>query len=1059
MLCALLLAMQQGPLTAPRLSLPPTPTPTDTAAPFYRGATTPPSGDTIGYWQQHVHYTIVATLDEPRTRLHSTATLVYVNNSPDTLREMFFYQYLNAFRPGSKWTQLDTHENVLRFQNLRDPNNGYERFTTPPLVDGAPVFVDYPGAPDSTVAHIALPHPLAPHDSVRITLAWDARPPVVPRRSARRGRTWDFAQWYPKVADYDRGGWEINPFQPAGELYGEYGTYDVTMVVRDDQVIGSTGVPVGGDPGWARVARMGAPRVPNHAYADVPPAPQVDVPAGYRAVRFYAENVHHFAWTASPDYIYEGGEYIRSHPASHYPTWDTVAINVLYKPGDDTTWGGGRAVERTIHALQWLESIWGPYAYPAMTNLHRIEGGGTEFPMMVMNGGASQSLILHEVGHNFTYGILGNNEWRSGWMDEGLTSYQTSWALGQTPQEEAKAGPQPPPLVQLGYRGNGLTMSRAQAADLSQFRLDLAGRAQPIGTNSKDFSEFGVYNQMIYNRASLMYGQLRDVLGDSVFRAFFHDYYTRWALKHVDERAMLASAERVSGQKLGWFFDQWIHGTGVLDYGIRNAHVVLDGARDSSGAGALRYHTRVEVVRNGEYRHPMPVGVRTADGWTYARGNALLDAQTLEISTASPPLEVRLDPQHLTWDWDRRNDLDGAGPAGLFTARWTPDWPFLQQEDREHLVVAARPELWYGDPEGMMVGARARSSYLDVIDQYSLSVGLATRGRLGDAFGTAGALSRLQFSARGANPYVPVLFSRPVMGLSGGLAYLDGILKWDAAKSWDLSPFYFARGPAIHLSAYATGAYPTEASLLPEQWSYDRLTEVGASGSYRTLPLPDSSFTAGTASLGLGVASGISGALPSQQRGYLRAEGSVSQQTPLLGTARMLGLRLYGGYASNAPAQRSVYASSSDPLSTFENNWWRPRGAILKRAGVDYLPLGGAGLRGFSPLLPLDRVLAANGDLGQRLGSARGTWGNGSVWVHAFADAGVASPQRVTLTNHLLFDAGVGVSARGRLYDKPLVIRLDAPFFVNQQSLSPWTGLGGNGSFAPRWTISFTDFW
>jgi len=172
----------------------------------FLGATTPPSGDTLGYWQQRVHYTIVATLDEPQTRLRSHATLVYVNNSPDTLREMFFHQYLNAFRQGSRWSASDEHENRERFQNLQEPNYGYERFTSAPVVGGTPVIVDYPGAPDSTVVHFKLPVPLAPHDSTRITFEWDARPSTVPRRQGRRGRTWDFAQWYPKVAVYDRVG-------------------------------------------------------------------------------------------------------------------------------------------------------------------------------------------------------------------------------------------------------------------------------------------------------------------------------------------------------------------------------------------------------------------------------------------------------------------------------------------------------------------------------------------------------------------------------------------------------------------------------------------------------------------------------------------------------------------------------------------------------------------------------------------------------------------------------------------------------------------------------------
>src|SRR5439155_22821285 len=82
--------------------------------PTYLGATTPPSGDTLGYWQQRVTYTIVATLDEAQTKLHARGTLVYVNNSPDTLREMYVHQYLNAFRPGSKWSAADERENRVR---------------------------------------------------------------------------------------------------------------------------------------------------------------------------------------------------------------------------------------------------------------------------------------------------------------------------------------------------------------------------------------------------------------------------------------------------------------------------------------------------------------------------------------------------------------------------------------------------------------------------------------------------------------------------------------------------------------------------------------------------------------------------------------------------------------------------------------------------------------------------------------------------------------------------------------------------------------------------------
>ena len=275
------------------------------------GNTTPPSGDTVVYWQQRIAYTITATLHEPQQRVRARARMSYVNNSPDTLREMYVHQYLNAFRPRSTWSAIDEREGRERFQRLRDPDYGYERFTAPVRVDGTAVTVDYPGAPDSTVAHFALPHPLAPGDSTLVDFEWDARPSTIPRRQGRRQRHWDLAQWYPKVAVYDRAGWEYNALQPAGEFYGEYGTYDVTLVVPQDQVLGATGVPVSGDPGWAAASRAGVVRPAARAYDRVPVAPTVMIPQGYKAVRFFARDVHHFAWSASPNYRYEGGIYVR----------------------------------------------------------------------------------------------------------------------------------------------------------------------------------------------------------------------------------------------------------------------------------------------------------------------------------------------------------------------------------------------------------------------------------------------------------------------------------------------------------------------------------------------------------------------------------------------------------------------------------------------------------------------------------------------------------------------------------------------------------------------------
>jgi hypothetical protein len=1015
----------------------------------FQGATTPPSGDTAGYWQQRVHYQITATLNEEEGKLQSTARLIYVNNSPDTLREMFFHQYLNAFRPGSKWSAADARENRVRFQELGPADIGYERFTQAPVVGGTPVLVDYPGAPDSTVVHLRLPRPLAPHDSVEIRFAWDARPSTVPRRQGRKGRTYDFAQWYPKVAVYDRGGWEPNPFVPAGELYGEFGEYDVTMIVRDDQVIASTGVPVEGDPGWARVSRTGPPFLDANAYgpqsAALPRAP-----AGYHAVRFLARDVHQFAWSASPDYEYEGGLYIREPAPAHFKTWDTVAVHVFMKPGDDTSWAHGVALERTIAAARWLESIWGPYGYPQISNVHRLDTGGTEFPMMIMDGGASQGLILHEFGHVFTYGILANNEWRSGWMDEGLTSYQTSWAQKLTPQDRDRII-QPARLPE-GYRVDAVAIAKGDSANLAQVRLDLLGRTQPIGIPAYQFSEFGIYNQMIYDRAELMYGQLRELMGDSAFRAFFHDYYSRWAFKHVDERAMRASAERAYGKPLGWFFDEWVHGTGLMDYELGPYAIHTDGAR---------YQTIATVERRGELRHPMPVGVLTKSGWTIGRADPLADRQQVQVVTSEAPIRVELDPYHATYDWDWRNNVLPTRLLGVLPEpRVSYNWPWLDQSDRAHTLVALSPDGWYSNPQGVVAGVRARSNYLSTVDMYDAGFALASRNPTGPLGDRPSILARGDLWLRGENLYLPGM-PRPLMGVGGGVNFLDGLFKADLFKTWDLSPFLYTPGPAIKVKAYATVAAVGDSLLRPEQWSNANVAELGASGSYRSAIFADSELTVAHASAAFGMATGAPGAGASEpSRGYLRADGSVGVVRSLVGTATQLNVRLYGGVAHNAPAQRAIFASTADPFETFANDLFRARGALLKQTNVNYLPLGGAGLRGFATDVPLAGVGAVNGELLQRLVSTEGQWGNATISFSIFGDVGAVSQSRyLPLENSVLSDAGAGLVARGKLYDRAVYLRLDAPILVNQTSIAGGRGLGGNGSFAPRWTISVGDLW
>ena len=990
----------------------------------------PPSGDTVGYWQQRADYRITAELDEAVQLLHGKATLTYVNHSPDTLREIRVQQLLNAFRPGSRWSAADEREGRVRFQRLKEPNYGYERFTSAPTVNGNPVTVAYPFSPDSTIATFALATPLAPGDSAIVTFAWDARPSAtIYRRQGRKGRKYDFSQWYPKVAVYDRGGWEAQPFIPNGEMYGEFGTFDVTLVLASDQVVGATGVPVAGDPGWEKAKVWGDVHLARDVYGAVDATLPV-VPNGTKAVRFYARDVHHFGWATDPAFKYEGALYRGAIP-----------IHVLITPAQLAKLGNGTFVKWNEHALEFLEKIYGPYAYPQLTGLIRLDPGATEFPMMAMYGNPGEGTVSHEVGHIYSYGMLANNEWREGWLDEGLTSYQSEWRTGSTPQDVAEGAKQVGAAPVRGYREHAHVMRSDERSTMQLLNMDLVGRAEAPEPPSHTFNEFNSYQAAVYSRPDMMYGMLRDMLGDSVFTAFLRDYYARWKFEHVDELAMRTSAERVSRRDLGWFFEQWVHRTGLIDYALAD----VDTKRDGEG-----WLTRAKIARRGEYRHAMPVGARTSSGWTIVRADAMHDEQWVDIRTKEKPTDVRVDPLHSTEDWDRRNNVSGGALGGRATM-YVPDWPFLAQSDRSRQLVAIGPEAWYTGPGGFTGAVRFRSNYASVgevaWDKRELGIAMSSQIPEG-ANGSEHVMGWLTFS----NPRVPFR-DRPLMGVSAGVWVLDGITKVELEKDWNLSPFLYSNGPREHLKLGFDATLPYDYRWLDhERWQPENVYDANAEFNWRS-PLPQSirARAKGFAGLDREIGGGATHA-------FERAEIEVAQAGSF-GTSEMWThkLRFFAGASNDAPRQRAIGLASLDATDTYTNDLVRGRDAPFARSEVHFVVPGGAGLRGYSPLAIVDRVAALNGELGALVLRAKPMSMVPSVRLVAFAEAAWGR-QFEGAHDRVFADAGVGILARDQLWDQAVTFRFDVPLYVRDPEFAP-SGKQGDERVKLRWTFSFADLW
>ena len=974
---------------------------------------TPGAGPTR-YWQQSVAYEIDASLDEPSGVLSGRQHLVYRNNSPDTLRQLSFHLYLNAFRPGSRWADADSVEKNRRFNDLKDPNFGFNHVRNVRIM-GQTVEAIYPFAPDSTIVRFMLPRPLAPGDSLVADMDWDARPSIPPRRQGRRGRAFDFAQWYPRVVVYDQFGWEEHALYPAGEFYGEFGTFLVRLNVAEDQVIGATGVPVCGDPGWARATRQpGRPIEYRRDYYGDPSrfgCPSTAAAVGRKFVTWYAADVHHFAMSLNPDYRYEAGR------------WGGVAVHVLYQPGDEKSWGGGVAVQRTEKALAWLDQTFGTFPWPQITNVHRIEGGGTEFPMMIMDGSASEGLIVHELGHNYVMGILANNEWREGWLDEGFTSYQES-------------------LYAEAHGGN------AGVAGTERFLLgmQLDNYAEPYSMISNQYRDFVTYGVSIYSGGELFLHRLQYVVGDSTMRAAIRNYYDQWKLKHVNEDRFRAVVEETSKQDLGPFFAQQLHGVDLTDYAVGRT------SRKQNPDGG--WVTRVEVVRKAPRQVPVEVQVATERDTVTVRAGGTAEREWVEVRTAAEPRGVTLDPRVQTGDW---NFLDNHKSFGLFPnpGRVEPylDTYFSTKTARDHMTLGLAPEVWYNDAGGVTVGLRSRSDYLGRFDQNILSI------PGGPGWGADDPVTNLDVFARIKNP--TWLRSPNVSQVFEGYS-MEGRAGATVAVEKKRRA-HFNSGPTVTRGVSLRWVTTTDTAFLDPGY-YDDAGTAEAT-IYGGVGNRSGAWTLGVnASLGGGVMYGNEGPGLSTENRY-DAQGyfsgfMVATARRSLGTVTTVAFRGFAGAAlAEDPVvkQRQMYLAGADPYEQLYNPFLRSEGALLVRPGVYYQAPGGANLRGFDPHTSSRQAYGLNAQIERTLVTRKGARFFSTVGLSLWGDVAFADPPSGAEAYGALrgfADVGVGVSASHRIGTTNFVTRFDMPLFVSTPTLAQDADPTEQVGF--RWLFSFS---
>ncbi|MCH7548546.1 MAG: hypothetical protein IH969_03250 [Candidatus Krumholzibacteriota bacterium] len=844
------------------------------------------------YFQQFVHYTINAHLDASEKMLTGTETIVYTNNSPDTIPEFYLHLYPNAYR--NRHTAFMKHYRQRFNLNLFDlpgKHRGYLDITDV-RVDGKPASVEV----DDTIARFALPAPLKPGETVTIELAFESKIRQRIGRAGYEGDHYDMAQWYPKVVVYDENGFHPNKFE-AGEFYGEFGTYDVILEIPDNFVVAATGSVVSGDPGWDYnpVGRPGKRKA-----------------SGHRQIHFHAENVHDFAWSADPTFVVED------------TTVAGIDIRSIYRHDSRKTWADS-TLAHGIRAIEWLTERVGPYPYPQVTIVEALFKGGMEYPMLVMDGRADESLVVHEIGHIYFYGILANDENAEAWLDEGFTTFQTRWF------NEQKYGPDGNPARRNWYERITPQPDLWEEYRGKVFALQRRGYGERVAQPAENFDHS--YYTHVYYKAALILNAIRYAAGEEVFQKILHEYYAQWQLKHVNEERFRSVVESVVEVDLKDQFDQWLHTPKICDYELSEVRT-----RETSDG----VQTSVVIKRLGELFLPIEVHFELEDG-TVSKHRIDGKLRTIRQSFLLPskPKRTAINPDNEIMDVDLTNNFSPR------RTNFQIDWPNNHYYPEDGYTIRHRPGAWYNDVDGLKAGYHLSGSFHN----------LRRRIKFGLYYG---ALSeRLDFSASYEKP-IKFLGRKGEMGLFG-------------YKMEGRQDFHFQ----IHLKQRRTLIKPpvqefiigygyhelTDARYLTSPEIYDtNMADVGVYFAYRADPQVDLFATDLRTDLRFG--RGWTGG----DYHYERLSFDFRLYTREALFPLQLRMRTFIGVlgGTSTPTQQKFNLAGGGPLAQERRFWLRSPGAIWPE--LHYHEPGDGNLRGYyQGTFGVNKLVAFNAELGSKI--------------------------------------------------------------------------------------------
>ena len=504
------------------------------------------------YWQQHVEYEMNIDVDVSDFTYDGDQSIIYTNNSNDTINKVYYHLFFNAFKPNS---QMDTRSRTIRDPDRRVGSRivaleekDYGDISVSSLKqDGKDVYYEV----NETILLARLNKPLLPGKKTKLSMVFTAQVPLQIRRSGKlnkEGVDMTMTQWFPKLAEYDAEGWHPNPYI-GREFHGVWGNYSVNITIDKDYVVGGTGY-------LQNANEIG------HGYTGKEPKKN---DSETNTWKFYAPNVHDFAWAADPDYIHD----IKKSESG-------VDLHFFYKPTVNVEdWK--KLQDDSVLLMKFFEENIGPYPWKQYSIIQGGDGG-MEYAMCTMiTGERSYSSLLgvtaHEMAHAWFQHLLATNEAKHAWMDEGFTEYITSLSVNfvnnETPEFPHKS-----------------SYDRYYLLAKSGFE-----QAQTIHSDRYDYNF--AYGASAYSKGSVFLSQLGYIIGKENLNKTLRRYYEEFKFKHPTPNDFKRIAEKVSDLELEWYLNEWTRTPHKIDYGI-----------DVSSLGDERV-----ITLKRKARIPMPIEV------------------------------------------------------------------------------------------------------------------------------------------------------------------------------------------------------------------------------------------------------------------------------------------------------------------------------------------------------------------------------------------------------------------------------------------------------------------